>query len=558
MNRNILAFCLLAASVAVCLPARAATDANTAFSNLLANTSTSGPGYYTSGARNVFVAGNLNVWVPHDQVQLISITPPSFSAGCGGISAYFGGLSFISGASFQKLFQDIPALLGYAIELGVRTLCPMCADILAELQKLAQEAAKMSMDSCALAQSLVNTVADKVGVPTGASSCADISSSGGSGSDYMDAMSTLCQGWNTAKSWIDNQIASLTKSNPSQGAALAAQTSNQNGNVLWQQLTLAGYSNTYVKEVILSIQGYTSVYTDAGGTVHNETEPGWTASAGHSIGETLLDIILYGTDPATTAKTLATRAANQPTIYTSVANRAKDIANNAHYETLPFYVCTAADGTVAPAQTPATGSDGKHPYLRMCDTHDPSKDTVAAVGQSGAVPLLTPQGLIISVADTLKDAVNAISAGTKIPPQAIELMQITPLPVYQMVNIAAVFPDVASQLVDNYSEFIAYLIAQEVVSSWLRIGQIPDGITTGISGDSQGAALKALGEMLKDIEVSTKGKMQDISSALTFQDALLASIRQVNDVIYQSVAGTGLQGNLLFVQALAAGQTTGH
>lgn len=557
-SRTVAALAVMGACA--CLPAAAAVSGPQAFSDLLSNTSVNGPGYYTSATRGVFVAGSTHVWVPSDNVQLISIAPPEVSAGCGGISMFFGGFSFINGAKLQQLVENIMQnALGYAIQLGIRVLCPMCSDILSQLQKMAQSAAQSSANSCQMAQGLVNTAFKASGLNPSSQGvsdvCANQSSSNGSSSDFADAMTSLCQGANNAASWIDRNIASLTSSSSDKGSQAAAKVAAQVGNTRWAALTLAGYSDTYVKEMILSAAGF-SAYTKPPGSSKYamHTFPGWSAVP-EAQGKILVDLLIFGADPA---QTKALLQKNNPQLEQALDQQLDD-AEALHYGDKPFAVCRGISGSSLvspPADTPAKGQASGVPYLRLCDTTDPAYPTISAVASSGQNPLVTPTGLLGYVGQTLSDAVNAVESGDQISPAAIELMQITPLPVYRMVNIAAVYPGVAQQLVSNYSYFISYLIAQSVIQQWLNT---PTGVVPNIGAGNAGPAMnKTLGQIMNALNASVKGVSKDISQSLTTQDAILASLQQINDVMYQSLAGTGIQGNLMFTQGLAAGMSQGH
>ncbi len=549
---------LVVMGLCVCRPALAATDGPDAFADLLANASVTGPGYYTSATRGVFMGGSTNLYIPNDTVDLISIAPPTYSAGCGGISLFFGGFSFINGAQLEQLVtQVMQNALGYALQLGIRVLCPMCSDILGELQKLAADAAKASRSSCQLAAGLVDSAASHAGLGafTGGTSdaCSDLSASQGMSTDYMDAMTSDCQGVQTASAWINTNIHTLFASSPDQGSQAAAKQAAQQGNPLWAQLTLAGYGDTDVKEIFISMTGFTSNVKapgDSKPTLH--FYPGWNST---DSGRILLDILLFGADPSTTL------AALPPSAVSAGLRQQITDAGKLNYGDLPFDLCRGVDVggstlVTPPAQTPASGGAGGIPFLRMCDTVAPGDNTVKSVAASNANPLITSNGLIAYVGTTLTQAVQNITSGQPIPAAAIELMQITPLPVYRMINIAAVYPDVAQQLVANYSAFIGYLIAQQVVMSWI---DAPTQPVQGIAvSDLGGAMQQQLTDVLKGIQASVKDQGKTVSRALTLQSGILASLQQVNDVMYQSLAGSGIQGNLMFTQGLAAGITQGR
>ncbi|HUZ38447.1 MAG TPA: conjugal transfer protein TraH, partial [Streptosporangiaceae bacterium] len=351
----------------VCRPAVAALSAPEAFSGLLSSAHVTGPGYYTSATRGVFMGGSTNLYIPNDTADLISISPPTESAGCGGISLFFGGFSFINGAQLEQLVtQVMQNALGYALQLGIRVLCPMCSDILGELQKLAADAAKASRSSCQLAAGLVDSAAShaRLGAFTGGTSdaCSDLSASQGMSTDYMDAMTSDCQGVQTASTWINTNITTLFASSPDQGSQAAAKQAAQQGNPLWAQLTLAGYGDTYVKEIFISMEGFTSnvqVPGESKPSLHSY--PGWNSP---DAGKILLDILLYGANPDATKAALPAGAA-----VSAGLEQAIDDAKKLNYGRLPFYLCRGVSGSslvTPPAQTPALGGVGGTPFLRMC------------------------------------------------------------------------------------------------------------------------------------------------------------------------------------------------
>lgn len=559
--------------------AHAADNAITAFQDIVNTAQVSGPGYYTSATRGIFTGGSLRVYVPREHVSLVSFTPPHVAAGCGGISAYMGGLSWISLAQLKQMASTVMAsITGYAINLALRTLCPMCSDILDQLEALAQKAAAMSKDSCQMAKSLVNSAASFVGLNPdnqgNSASCSDIAASDGKSSGFMSAITSMCQGVGKATGWIDSHIRTLTSSSNAsdqqQGEAEASKTATQVGDTLWQTLTLSGYANTYVKEIILSMQGFTTNAIPKGAASGTQPElhffSPWASQVGSSADD-LMDILLFGADPSSTAAALESSGFTPDTAMLSQIQAAEKL----NLGDLPFVLCEARDSSgnwVLPsAYTPppgkttegASGSTSGNPSgistLMMCNWADPD-NTVKSVAASGKNPLITTNGLIASVYNTLTSAVDAVAAGKPIPQKAVQLMQATPLPLYQMVNVAAVYPFAASQMVSTYSSVVATLIAQRVVQSWIS-NPDTDGYGVPVSANVKGA-MDLLGQVMNGITAAVKARVSVIGQALALQDGLLGSIKQINDVMYQSLASTGIQGNVLFTQGLAASQATGH
>lgn len=547
-------------------------DPITAFQSLVNSASVTGPGYYTSATRGVFAAGSLDIRVPSGAVHLITISPPTFSAGCGGISSFFGSFSFLSGPQIEQLVENIlKNAVGYAIHIAIRTLCPMCADILGQLQALAQKLASGAIDSCSVAKNLVNSGAKMAGFGSVSSDgdtgwCSQVAVDKNAETDYGAARNDICGTISKASGWLDNSLKATASAVDTAtgwmdggGASDATKSAASIGNTSWKTLTLAGYSNTWVKEIIMSISGATMVQAPQPGD-NDQSEKHRYAGFGPSpeVNATkMLYLLMYGADPASDLTALS--KAGQ-TVSTDVEQQI-EFAKGLDLGNMPFIWCTGwvgdkeGDGVVPAVENSPYGKmTGKIPNLLMCDHPDPKYSTVKSV--IGKNPLITSNGLIVSVANSLTSAVYAIQSGKPIPVQALQLMQIVPLPLYRMVNIAAVFPDTASQLVGVYSQFVAVLIAQNIITSWIQHPDAP------VSGATTTAALQAvnasLAKVIAEISTAVKKNAKDMATTLTIQDSLLATLAQVNNVIYQSLGSTGLQGNLGFSQGLAAGMVQGH
>src|SRR5579871_4283647 len=132
------------------LPVAAEADIDSAFQSLLSNTTatSSNAGVYRSEVRTTLSGGSLDIRFPSTtSPPLISVTPVNIHAGCGGISATFGGLSFISGAEIKQLVENIESnSVGVAIDIALEVLCPQCAHVLQVMRELSRAAAATSIN----------------------------------------------------------------------------------------------------------------------------------------------------------------------------------------------------------------------------------------------------------------------------------------------------------------------------------------------------------------------------------------------------------------------------
>lgn len=107
-------------------------------------------------AAGYFTGGSVYLRNPVKQVQLISMQVPSLNAGCGGIDAYLGAFSMISGEEIQRFAKQIMSnAAGYAFDLALQTMVPELKQAKDFLQKLASDINSMNMSSCQAAQGII-------------------------------------------------------------------------------------------------------------------------------------------------------------------------------------------------------------------------------------------------------------------------------------------------------------------------------------------------------------------------------------------------------------------
>lgn len=114
-------------------------------------------GYVTGGS--VYLRNQVK------NVQLMSVELPSINAGCGGIDAYLGSFSFISGEQITRFGKQIMSnAAGYAFDLALQTMVPEMKQAKDFLQKMANEINGMNMSSCQAAQGIIGGLFPKTQV----------------------------------------------------------------------------------------------------------------------------------------------------------------------------------------------------------------------------------------------------------------------------------------------------------------------------------------------------------------------------------------------------------
>lgn len=119
------------------------------------------PGAYKTQRRGVLTAGRITQKSKIFQENLVSFSPPSWKAGCGGVDMYGGALSFISKEQIVALMRAVAAnAKGYFFQLALSNTCPDCATWIETFQKKIQELNQFLGNSCQLAQGLVNDMSN--------------------------------------------------------------------------------------------------------------------------------------------------------------------------------------------------------------------------------------------------------------------------------------------------------------------------------------------------------------------------------------------------------------
>jgi len=239
-------------------PARAGInqDMQNFFSGLGMSGNVTAAGVYQSQAGGYFTGGGMFIKAPVRSYQLLSVTPPSISEGCGGIDAYLGGFSFINKARFTQMLRNIGNnAVGYAFNLALQTFAPQIYSTMQDLQKVIQKVNQASINSCHAAQTAVNGLVGAL-TENSARGCAAIAMSRGIVSDYKEA-EIYCQNGAARRN-----IYYGTPMTPQEEEKQVARK-----NLLWagmEKQTYTGMSAS-MKEFLMSLVGTYVIETGSGG-----------------------------------------------------------------------------------------------------------------------------------------------------------------------------------------------------------------------------------------------------------------------------------------------------
>jgi conjugative transfer pilus assembly protein TraH len=155
--------------------------------------------------------GGVQYRIPLRRDPLVSVAPPSFNVGCGGIDVFLGGIGFMDADYLvEKLKRSLKAAPYVAFDLGLKSLCSECSEVIKSVEQIANTLNSMDFDECAVAKGAVTTVVD------GASTIAK------DGFNLSSTMSSMTQNVKSGMGsfWEDIKPKNRDESNKQQDAAI--------------------------------------------------------------------------------------------------------------------------------------------------------------------------------------------------------------------------------------------------------------------------------------------------------------------------------------------------
>ena len=538
MLRKLVIF-FMAASLLLQAPLASARDLTAAFGNLMARggaAATTGAGRYESAARNTFVAGGLEMRMPRQETpaQLYSFTPPSVVTGCNGVSAFFGGFSFISGKEFEQLVKSIAsgAALGFVTMLTMKSLCPQCADVVQQLKNAAQVAARLSIDSCKLGQEAAKKFQGQPNDFATELCGATTSENTGSSSDFLAAIGNQC-----------NSIA---------GAGTALKNANPDSR------GASGEAKAKTAELECKIGAGNNTWAVLGGPKWKFQGTDDEAYARKTIVMNMMGAVLRHGDVATSCEqpggTVLRPDKSQTQVFCPPQVEPGDITG--------AFMCgtsleafsdvpkgSAAFGYCQKFLTGLGGEAGRGASLAnvqaskimVCD--DPALCYNLKLKTFEEAGILKGKGFLPQVSALLQQAVEAVRQNKALTPEVLALMEAAPYPLYQAVNAAAVYPVAAADLLDSLSVLVAESASAAMLEDFLRV----DGTLGGGSCTTE-AQVRRVIDTLATARTQADARKHLIASNMAAQAGMREQIRQINLAIQQQV----MSGELLAQNKLAS------
>lgn len=126
-----------------------------------ASDSYSGTSSYETQKMGYHSMGGAQYRIPLRRDSLVSVAPPSFNVGCGGIDVFLGGIGFMDGDYLvEKLKRSLKAAPYVAFDLGLKSLCSECSEVIKSVEQIANTLNSMDFDECAAAKGMVTTIVD--------------------------------------------------------------------------------------------------------------------------------------------------------------------------------------------------------------------------------------------------------------------------------------------------------------------------------------------------------------------------------------------------------------
>ena len=157
--------------------------------------STTPASIYQGQSRGYINGGRLFARVPQRSVQAMAFKAPKFTAGCGGIDAFGGSLSFISASELVNTLKAIGSNAGsYALMLGLRTISSQIANTMETSFNWLQDKIGFDLNSCEAAANVVGAGMSFFGDNDKEKNVCIIQSMESSGMDYSEAKAACTTG----------------------------------------------------------------------------------------------------------------------------------------------------------------------------------------------------------------------------------------------------------------------------------------------------------------------------------------------------------------------------
>lgn len=599
MRKAFAAICLfLSFAIVTVQTAQAASPNAGAIFNALGGTTTiDRGGAIHSQARSIYSLGGGMVSFQGKKVSLLAVDPPSFSAGCNGISWHFGGFAFISLDEIRQLVEAVAqASLGIAVDLAMQTLCPQCYAVMSKLRDMANMMRNAAADACSIAKNFGDMLSGPNGIfnPQGrATKCSTGAAEDGKTSSFLDSWAgAACRGLQKIETALDENgdktMDFLKFGNSGSGKTPDRETLEAYGNVTYRALTALGYEDGVVKDLLLSMLGMTVNHPKSGqdcrttfknfmGSASEDSNDAALSAASKDALAKVVDTPSssrvkssstnsnptpsnVSTDPAQAGAGGATKGPNTcyaPPLLAGVQSLGQYLmcGPNVEAEMIKF----AKDyygGDLADLKTTSLGAmcasvenmDERNPFVYTCrkDTSgectEPKITRLNTILASDSVRGYT--GMAWIVGSALFDGMAAIRKNEPLSkyPHTVKVLSNSGWPLYRLLNMAAVYPMLTNDLLEAYASAIAAQYAIDSIDKVARIGAQPAIDMAASKGIRPESVTTVREQIMNMIRVGDDAKTA-VLERLAEKRKLVDVVVQVNKALQAEVIGQNLSGN---------------
>jgi hypothetical protein len=151
-------------------------------------------------------------------------------------------------------------------------------------------------------------------------------------------------------------------------------------------------------------------------------------------------------------------------------------------------------------------------------------------------------GLGFMVADALYRGVGRVKTGQALEPATVKVLNGSGWPLYRLLNMAAVYPGLADELLNAYASAIASQYAMDTLDKVARIGAQPAIDLRPALGTRPESIAEIREEINQMMRMGNDNRSQALAR-LAEKRQLVETIMQVNKALQAEVIGQGLSGN---------------
>lgn len=492
-----------------------------------------------SQTRTTLTGGRFRAYVKTTKFSVFDFSPPSFSAGCGGISAHFGGLSFANGEQYKQLIESIlqnsPGLL---IQLAIQTACEPCATALSWIQTVTEAARSAAVDSCKAAQFIVGHIAKTTKLCEGLSG---LRPKQGLSTDAADADGGC---GDTVNSWTEWDKSNKLDDSGNTQAVESLKYCDSGGFKIWCALSAIQLTPSEAKPV------------DGQEKYIPKAFAGLTDA--DKLQRAFAELLLYQLPTVTTAKD-----PNAPMSELIKAGNPK--AGGVIFE--QAFKCGRSAGS-APSTITADLLDIRNTVLKeecgnfweVISEQEISVLSEDAENDTGSLRISAPTfdkikikewmskrkfaevGFYPQVLDILLEASANAVARQNLSSEALSLIQNTPLPIVQLLNLSYAYPLKAAQKLSDGADVIANIVVRTNLIDIIRL-QTKGLVFSRIKKEDQITIRKGIADFVSGVVSKSNRKEAD-----AVQKDIVNFVIASQTILTQEISKSTLNNNILFHQ----------